>query len=367
MSAHDHQWMAEALRLAARGKFSTHPNPAVGCIILKNGQLISSGFHEVAGRAHAEIRAIESNAIPAGSEFFITLEPCSHHGKTGPCVEAVINCQPSRVVIAMSDPNPQVAGRGIKQLREAGIETVVGVLQKQAESLNAGFVKRMRTGKPLVSLKMACSLDGKTALSNGNSKWISGEASRLDVQFLRASAAAILSTAATVKADDARLNVRLDAEDLKQQIGVRQPIRVVVDRNLLLDGSESLFDIEGDIWIYTSQSDAVKANNLKAKGVKLIDLPGGDSDQQLHWLMNDLASREINSLHCECGPGFAGALLEAGIVDQLIVYQAPCLLGDKGKPLVCLGDITQMQNRFNLSLTDYRRFDGDSRMIFSLE
>ncbi len=139
MSAYDHQWMAEALRLAARGQFSTHPNPAVGCVILQNGQLISSGFHESAGQAHAEIKAIEANAIPAGCEFFVTLEPCSHHGRTGPCVEAVINCQPGRVVIAMSDPNPQVAGRGIKQLREAGIETVVGVLQKQAEALNAGF------------------------------------------------------------------------------------------------------------------------------------------------------------------------------------------------------------------------------------
>lgn len=367
MSTHDHQWMAEALRLASKGQYSTHPNPAVGCVIVKDGQLLSSGFHEVAGQAHAEIKAIDSAVVPAGCEFFVTLEPCSHHGRTGPCVEAVINCQPSRVVIAMADPNPQVAGDGIKQLRGAGIETVVGILQNQAEALNAGFVTRMRAGKPFVSLKLACSLDGKTALSNGESKWITGEASRRDVQLLRARAAAILSTSATVKTDQARLNVRLDAKALQQAVAVRQPVRVIVDRHLDLDGSEALFAEEGEVWIYTQESQTPRAQTLASKGAVLIDLPVEADDQQLRWIMQDLASREINSVHCECGSRFAGALLEAAVVDQLVVYQAPCLLGDKGQSLVCLENIAQMQDRFNLTLRDSRRFDQDTRMTFGLE
>lgn len=367
MLAMDHYWMAEALRLAVKGRYSTHPNPAVGCVITRNGQLLASGYHQVAGQPHAEINAINSVDVPAGCEFFVTLEPCSHQGKTGPCVEAVIATRPSRVVVAMEDPDPRVSGRGISSMQQAGIAVVVGVLQKEAEHLNRGFIKRMSSGKPWISLKLACSLDGRTALGNGVSQWITGEAARRDVQYQRASAAAILSSSDTVIADQARLNLRLDADSLEQSVPVRQPVRVIIDRQLKLTGSEALFDESGDIWIYTLQDNVSKIHALKSKGAIVIQLQGKDSDQQLDWLTSDLASREINSVHCECGPGLGGALLEAGQVDQLVLYQAPCLLGDKGKPLVCLGDIYNMENRFNLHLRDHRFFDQDSRMIFTPE
>lgn len=361
-------WMADALREARRGLYSTPPNPCVGCVVVHRGERIASGWHEYAGGPHAEVNAIDAAAIPAGADFYVTLEPCSHHGKTPPCVDALIAARPRRVIAAVEDPNPEVGGRGLRILRDHGIEVVSGVLAEQAQDLNRGFFKRMRQGLPFVSVKMASSLDGRTALANGVSKWISGEAARRDVQFQRARAAAILSSAQTVLDDDPSLDLRLTREDLGQRREPRQPVRALLDSRLRLTGGERVFATGGPVWIYTCSSDSRRRQALEGRGAQVIEVPAGNGGSlSLQAVVRDLAARGINELHSECGPRLAGALLDAGLVDQVLLYLAPHLLGNAARGVFDLGEITAMEQRRNCRIYDIRHIGEDLRLTLKFD
>lgn len=367
-AAEHRSWMAEALRQARKGLYSAHPNPRVGCVIVKDGKRIASGWHEYAGGAHAEVNAITAAPIPAGSDFYVTLEPCSHHGRTPPCVDALIESKAARVVVAVEDPNPEVGGRGLERLRNNGIEVVTGVLEEQARELNRGFFKRMIEGLPFVSIKMACSLDGRSALANGLSKWISGEPARRDVQFQRARAAAILTSAQTVLDDDPSLDLRLTREDLGQRREPRQPVRVVVDSALRLDGRERIFGCGGEIWIYTCSDDAQRRQALERCGARVIETARGDAGTvSLRALLQDLAGREINEVHSECGPRLAGALIDAGLADQVLLYMAPRLLGSGSRGVFDLAEIAAMEDSKSCRICDIRQLGEDLRLTLSLD
>ncbi len=364
----DEYWMAQALQAARKGFYSTHPNPRVGCIVVKNQAMVSRGWHEFCGGPHAEINAIENASIPPSSDFYITLEPCSHQGKTPPCVDELIKLKPARVTIAMQDPNPLVAGHGVVKLKAAGIEVVQGILESEARDLNAGFVSRMERNRPLLRLKMATSIDGRTALANGVSQWITGEASRLDVQRLRAQCSAILTSAATVIADDPLLNLRLTKSDLGQETGVREPVRVILDSKLRLTGGEKIFSTGGAIWIYTLNNCADDLGRLGNIGIDVTVLENSDNGRlDLVQLMSHLAAREINEVHSECGATLAGALIKQQLVDELIVYIAPHLLGNRSRGLFDLGEITSMDSRVNCRIGEIRQIGEDIRLRMTLE
>ncbi|MDH3760518.1 MAG: bifunctional diaminohydroxyphosphoribosylaminopyrimidine deaminase/5-amino-6-(5-phosphoribosylamino)uracil reductase RibD [Gammaproteobacteria bacterium] len=367
-SAQHHRWMAQALRLARKGFYSAHPNPRVGCVIVKNDVLLGEGWHQFTGGAHAEVNAIQSTVIPAGADFYVTLEPCSHHGRTPPCVDAVIAARAARVIVAMQDPNPEVSGRGLEQLRKSGIEVISGVLESEARQLNRGFIKRMQQQLPFVSIKMALSLDGRSALANGVSQWISGEAARRDVQYLRAGASAILSSAQTVLDDDPSLNTRLGSEELNQSLAPRQPVRVLVDSQLRLSGKEKIFSTDGEIWIYScSENEAVK-RQLRDSGAQVIDISATESGQvSLQAMLRDMAARGINDVHTECGPRLAGALIDQQLADQLILYLAPHLLGDQARGGFSLGELTTMDRRKTCRICDIRQIGEDIRLTLNLE
>ena len=367
-SALHHRWMAEALRQARKGWYSTHPNPRVGCVIVKDGAMVAAGWHEYTGGPHAEVNAIRSAEIPAGADFYVTLEPCSHHGRTRPCTDAVIAAGAARVVVAMQDPNPEVGGRGLEQLRANGIEVISGVLEAEARSLNRGFIKRMQQGLPFVSVKMALSLDGRSALANGVSKWITGEAARRDVQFLRAQSSAILSSAATVLADDPALDLRLTKADLGQQREPRPPVRALVDSELRLQGSEKIFTTDGEIWIYTCSDDAARRNRLIERGAQVIQVDADAAGRvSLAAMLGDLSARAINDVHTECGSGLAGALIDQRLADQVVLYLAPHLLGDRARGGFALGELTAMDQRQPCRLCDIRQIGDDLRLTLDLQ
>ena len=361
---HEH-WMAKALQQARKGYYSTHPNPRVGCVIVRDGQLLAQGFHEFPGGPHAEINALNQLAGDAqGATVYVTLEPCSHTGKTPPCADALIQARPARVVIAMQDPNPLVAGRGIERLRQQGIDVIVGVMKQPALTLNAGFVKRMQYDLPAVRIKMGMSLDGRTALANGLSQWITGADARRDVQRLRAASSAILSSASTVMQDDASLNVRLTPADLSQLVAVRQPVRVIIDSQLRLSGKEKLFDIDSPIWIFTTSDDAERHAALQRKQVSIYRLPANFNGRlDLKQVLQKLAELEINEIHCECGARLAGSLLHQHLVDEVVLYIAPDLLGDQARGLFDLGEISIMSDKLSLDIEDVRMIGRDIKII----
>jgi len=365
----DEYWMAQALQWADKGRFSTHPNPRVGCVVVRAGQLLAAGFHEFAGGPHAEINALRQLDYNAnGCTVYVTLEPCSHSGKTPPCADALIKAGPERVVIAMQDPNPLVCGQGVQRLRQAGIEVESGVLEAQARRLNRGFIKRMQFNRPFVRLKMAASLDGRTALANGVSQWITGADARRDVQLLRAQSSAILSTAETVIADDASLNVRLDKHALNQQIDVRQPLRIILDRQLKLSGTEALFAIDSPILLVTTQDVSAHSALLQQPHVELVQISENSEGMiDLAALMQLLNEREINEIHTECGAGLAGALLRQGLVDEIVQYMAPCLFGSQALGLYDLREISIMSDRINLNIEDVRQVGDDIRITATPE
>jgi len=362
-SVHEY-WMAKALQLARKGLYSTHPNPRVGCVIVSAGEQVAAGFHEFPGGPHAEINAlVQLGGNAEGCTVYVTLEPCSHTGKTPPCVDALIKARPQTVVIAMQDPNPLVSGHGVEKLQQAGIEVISDVLKSQAMELNAGFVKRMVEQRPFVRLKMAMSLDGRTALANGLSQWITGEEARSDVQFLRARSSAILSSAKTVLADDASLNVRLDQQQLQQDCAVRQPVRIIIDSQLILTGEEKLFTIDSEIWIFTCSQDEQAIAHFKQYNTRVYQLSADSSGHiDLIELMQKLAELEINDIHTECGSVLAGALLKNNLVDELVVYMAPSLLGDQAKGLFDLGEISIMSDKFQLDIRDVRCVGNDIKI-----
>jgi diaminohydroxyphosphoribosylaminopyrimidine deaminase/5-amino-6-(5-phosphoribosylamino)uracil reductase len=280
----------------------------------------------------------------------------------------LIEAKPARVIVAMQDPNPEVSGRGLQQLRDQGIEVIVGVLEAEARNLVRGFSKRMEQGVPFVSVKMALSLDGRSALKNGSSQWITAASARQDVQFLRARAGAVLTSAQTVLDDDPSLNVRLSKQELKQIFEVRQPVRVVLDSRLRLSGSEKLFTIPGDIWIYSLSEDAFRKERLEARGATVIPIVSDESGNiDLRALMQDLAQREINDLHSECGQRLAGALIKQQLADQLILYLAPHLLGSAARGGFDLGELTAMEQRKTCSMRDIRQFGEDLRLTLSID
>ena len=362
-------WMAKALQLARNGLYSTAPNPAVGCVVVKNDICVAEGWHEYSGGPHAEINAIRSQAIEPGSCFYITLEPCFHQGKTPPCVDALIEQQAATVVIAMQDPNPFVAGKSVAKLRAAGIEVVCGILEGEARQLNAGFISRMEKKRPFVRVKMAASLDGRTALANGVSQWISGEPARLDVQRLRARSSAILTSARTILEDNPSMNVRLSKVELNQTFEVRQPIRIVIDSQLCLKGDEKIFSTSGQIWIVTTNTDQLAHERLTQSGADVILLDDARQNESvdLSQLMQYLATREINEIHTECGQRLAGALMQQRLVDEIVLYLAPCFLGNKAQGLFDLGEITNMDSRVNCHISDLRKIGEDIRLTLTPE
>jgi len=347
--------MAHALRLAELGLNSTSPNPRVGCVIVRDGQVVGEGWHQRAGTAHAEVHALnQAGEAARGATLYVTLEPCSHHGRTPPCADALIAAGVGRVVAAMRDPNPQVAGRGLAQLEAAGINVDCGLLEDAARELNIGFVSRMTRGRPWVRSKLAASLDGKTALASGVSQWITGPAARQDVQAWRARACAMLTGVGTVLADDPQLNVR-DIET------ARQPLRVVLDSQLRTPPSAKI--LRGGALIVCANEDAAKSRALQDAGAEVLALPGIDGRVDLARLLQILAEREVNELMVEAGASLNGALLAAGLVDELVLYLAPMLLGDTARGLFALPALKKMDERTDLILRDVRLVGQDMRVI----
>ena len=364
-SVFDHACMAEALRLAERGLYTADPNPRVGCVIARDKSIIGRGFHLKAGEAHAEINALlDAGDNARGACVYLTLEPCSHHGRTPPCSAALIDASVARVVAAMQDPNPKVAGKGFEQLHAAGIEVASGLMARQAEKLNRGFVSRMTRSRPWVRSKLAISLDGRTALANGVSKWISDDAARRDAHLWRARSSAVVTGIGTVLADDPTLNVRLEAAEHDW----RQPVRVVVDSGLRTPVTAKLFKAPGPVRIATVESDnAACKQALVDAGAKVMLLPAVHGRVDLTALMRELAQHECNEVLVEAGAQLNGALLEAGLIDELIVYMAQHLLGDTACGMFAIPALADMQARRELQLTDLRRIGGNIRMIFSVE
>ncbi len=355
--------MQRALELAARGLASTDPNPRVGCVIALGTLMVAEGWHERAGEAHAEVVALSAaGARAAGATVYVTLEPCSHQGRTPPCVEALVRARVARVVYATEDPNPQVKGRGAEALCRAGIAVEAGLLESEALELNCGFVKRMQQGLPWVRLKLAMSLDGRSALASGASRWISGEAARQDVQQWRARSSAILTGIGTVLADDPRLDVRAPEAAGAQ---TRQPLRVLLDRRLRTPPAARLLGSGGDVLIFTelaALADAARGAALGARGARIESLPAEGERLALGAVLERLGELEVNELLVEAGPTLSGELVRQSLVDELLLYVAPKLLGDKARPLLELAEPAGLSAARAFTLLDTHTFGDDLRL-----
>lgn len=370
IDAQDTAFMAQAIQLAWRGRYSTHPNPRVGCVIAKNGQVLGEGWHERAGEAHAEVRAISQAGPDArGATAYITLEPCSHFGRTPPCSKALIDAGVAHVFAATKDPNPAVSGRGLEQLREANVRVTEGVLAAEAEKLNPGFMKRMRTGRPYVRVKVAASLDGRTAMASGESQWITGTPARQDVQRLRAMSDAILTGVGTVLADDPSLTVR------RTELGdiglatepARQPLRVIADRDARTPPGANILH-GGNVQIFCSSEalGTAPAQDLAALGVGMTGVGWHDNGVHLGQLLDALGEIGINELLVEAGPRLSGAFVSGGLADELWLYQAPVFLGSEGRPTVTLPLVT-MADKIQWKVSDRRQVGDDQRWILALQ
>jgi diaminohydroxyphosphoribosylaminopyrimidine deaminase/5-amino-6-(5-phosphoribosylamino)uracil reductase len=350
--------MARALALAEAGRYSTHPNPRVGCVIVKDGRVLGEGAHLQAGEPHAEVHALrQAGAAAWGAEVFVTLEPCNHHGRTPPCVEALIAAGVAKVWAAMVDPNPLVAGAGLARLQAAGIATETGLMQAEAEALNRGFSSRMRRQRPFVTLKLAASLDGRTAMASGESRWITGAAARVDVHRLRAEAGAVLTSAATVLADDPALTVR----DFAAEGWLRQPDRIVLDRAARTPSNATVWQPGARrFWLTAQEPQAIP------EGVERLAIPEGPDTASFTGALAALAAQQVNHVLVECGPRLAGSLLGARLVDELVVYLAPSLLGHEGRPLAALTGLATLDQRIALDFTDLARVGDDVRLTATL-
>ena len=354
-SVGDAAHMAQALRLARQGLYSAHPNPRVGCVIVNDGRVVGEGWHMRAGREHAEINALnEAGASAAGGTAYVTLEPCAHHGKTPPCCEALIAAGVAEVVVAMQDPFNKVEGRGIAALRDAGIRVRAGLMQQAAEKLNEGFVSRVRRGRPLLRLKVACSLDGCTAMADGHSQWITGPEARADVQRLRAASGAILTGIGTVMADDPSLTVR------EAGLVSRQPLRVVADSRLRMPPSSCMLGLPGDTIVFCVDDSRREA--LELSGARVYKLQALDGRIAMIDLLAELANLEVNDVLVEAGETLAGALLAAGQVDELVIYQAPHIMGSETRGMFTTPGWQQLDQKMHLTITDIRRIGVDTRI-----
>ena len=352
--------MTRALRLTQRGLYTATPNPRVGCVIVRGGKVIGEGWHERAGEPHAEVHALrQAGAQARGATVYVTLEPCSHFGRTPPCADALIDAGVSRVVAAMQDPNPLVAGQGIRKLREAGIDAVPGLMEAEARELNIGFVSRMTRGRPWVRVKIAASLDGRTALNNGVSQWITGPAARRDAHAWRARSCAMLTGIGTVREDDPRLTVR-DIET------TRQPLRVVVDSKLEIPLGAKILE-GGNVLVATAIEDKAKVAALKQLGAEVVVLPNAQGKVDLPALLVELARRGINEVMVEAGFRLNGSLLREGCVDELLIYQAPVLLGETARGMFDLPELFDLSGKRELDIRERRMIGVDLRLIARLK
>lgn len=359
-SAADHDFMAQALRLAERGLYTATPNPRVGCVIVREGSVVGEGWHERAGESHAEIHALRQAGEQAqGATVYVTLEPCSHHGRTPPCAEALVKAGVARVVVSMQDPNPLVSGAGLKILADAGIQVECGLMEQAAGELNIGFVSRMRRGRPWLRLKVAATLDGKTALSNGVSQWITGPDARRDAHRWRARSCAMLTGIGTVLADAPSFNVR----DIETS---RQPLKVVVDANLSMPLDAKMLS-GAPLLIATGCDEEDRIQALRAAGAEVLVLPAQHGQIDLARLMRELGQRGCNEITVEAGKVLNGALLQAGVVDELVFYLAPMLFGDKARGMFGLPDIEVMEQRQELDIRDLRMVGQDMRIVARLK
>jgi len=357
----DEFYMARALQLAERGLYTTEPNPRVGCVLVRDGKIIGEGWHQRAGEGHAEVEALaDVDGSVQGATAYVTLEPCSHQGKTGPCCDALINAGVARIVAAMQDPNPLVAGRGFERMQNAGIEVKFGVLEAQARALNPGFITRMETGLPYVRIKLAMSVDGRTAMDSGESQWITGPAARSDVQKLRARSSAIITGVGTVLHDNPSMTVRAEqlALDNAEEIVKRQPLRVVLDSTFKTPASANIVSLSGKIWLVGAQSQPSESIGH----AELKTIAGSDGRIDLNALLKELAANECNEVLVEAGAVLSGAFLQAGLVDELVIYMAPKLLGSSARPLMCLPGMEKMADQVNLEITDVRSVGEDWRI-----
>jgi diaminohydroxyphosphoribosylaminopyrimidine deaminase/5-amino-6-(5-phosphoribosylamino)uracil reductase len=358
-NAADHDHMARALELAARGLNTTTPNPRVGAVVVKDGRVVGEGWHRRAGEPHAEIVALaQAGGEARGATIYLTLEPCSHFGRTPPCVRALIDARIARVVAAMEDPNPRVNGQGLAQLRDAGIDVRCGLLQAEARALNLGFVSRMARGLPWVRMKVAASLDGRTALRNGRSQWITGEQARVDGHAWRARACAILTGIGTVRDDDPQMNVRLVDTD-------RQPLKVLVDSRLEVDLEAKMLRA-GRVLVVCAIDNPGKEGELRDRGCEILKLANASGKVDLPALLRELAAREVNELHVEAGFRLNGSLLREDCVDELLVYLAPSLLGD-AVGMFDLPPLEDLELRRKLGIASLDRIGDDVRIVARIE
>jgi diaminohydroxyphosphoribosylaminopyrimidine deaminase/5-amino-6-(5-phosphoribosylamino)uracil reductase len=358
-SADDHRFMARALELAERGLFTATPNPRVGCVIVSKGEVVGEGWHEKAGGPHAEVNALKAAGANAkGASAYVTLEPCNHHGRTPPCTEALIQSGVTRVVAATADPNPK-AGGGLQHLAAAGVEVESGLMEDAARMLNAGFFSRMTRGRPWLRLKVAASLDGRTALENGNSQWITGAEARRDGHAFRARACAVLTGIGTVRDDDPRLNVR-EVET------PRQPLRVVVDSRFDISLAAKILG-GGPVLIAIAQENPAKSAALRAMGADTIVLPNAGGKVDLPALLQELARRECNEVHVEAGFRLNGSLLREGLIDELLLYIAPIIVGDAAQGMFDLPALTELSAARRLAVFDRHQIGDDMRIRATLK
>jgi len=353
----DRGFMARALELAERGRYTAHPNPVVGCVIVRDGVVVGEGFHAAAGEAHAEANALAAAGPAAkGATVYVTLEPCSHHGKTPPCADALIDAGVSAVVAAIEDPHERVAGAGLAALEAAGIEVRTGLLATEARSLVRGFLQRVVHGRPFIRLKVAASIDGCIAMASGQSQWITGPEAREDVQKLRAASGAIMTGVGTVLADDPSLTVRDPGLDTRG----RQPLRVVLDNRLRMPMSAEMLALPGETIIYCISDRNRRA--LAATGATVVKVPRDDGLADLRAVVGDLARREINDVLVEAGPTLSGSLLDGRLVDEIVIYQAPHIMGSETIGMFRTPRWQELSDRRELVITDRRQVGGDTRI-----
>ncbi len=365
-------YMARAIELAKNGFYSTKPNPAVGSVIVQDGEIVGEGWHQKAGQPHAErIALAEAGDQAKGATAYVTLEPCSHHGKTPPCADALVAAEVTRVVIAMVDPNPLVAGDGVARLENAGIEVEVGVLELEARELNTGFLYKMENDLPYVRLKIASSMDGRTAMESGESQWITGEESRLEVHEMRAQAGALITGIGTVLADDPSLTVRLSDEQLAEMNLTQEschPIRVVLDPNLSMPLNAKMLSLPGRTILMTSRATAERnpeiVEELHASGIEMVAVAAEEDRLDIKSILSYLAQEEqVNDVMVESGAIVAGAFVQSGLVNEIHCFMAPIFMGQNAKPMFALEGISSMQDKLEYGIHSIDRFGDDVRMI----
>lgn len=363
----DHDYMQHAIALASKGLYSVRKNPRVGCVIVNEDKIVGEGWHQYAGGPHAEVYALQqAGKLAQGATCYISLEPCAHQGKTSPCAPALIAAQVKRVVIATLDPNPIVNGKGVKALRAAGIEVTIGVAGDAAFALNKGFFKRVEAQRPYIRVKLGSSLDGRTALANGKSQWITSAAARQDVQYWRARACAILTSSQTVLDDNPQMSVRDPAviADIEAQTGlnVMQPHRLILDAHLRTNPTHLSYTLPGEVTLFTRQDTKISAEWEKTK-IRIVPVPVANEQMDWQFIWAWLAEQEVNEIFVEAGPRLIGALSQAGFVDEWLIYLAPKILGSTARPLVILPEFTELSEAVELNYIECKPIGKDLRLI----